>query len=71
MKWTLEQLDSLETEILKLHLHAKLSDSTLADCMGKIDTERHKLNQWLSKSKDTLVDPSSSKRNYIKRRRLT
>ena len=45
MKWTLEQLDSLETEILKLHLHTKLSDSTLADCMGKIDTERYKLNQ--------------------------
>lgn len=45
MKWTLEQLDSLETEILKLHLHTKLSDTTLADCMGKIDTERYKLNQ--------------------------
>lgn len=61
MKWTLEQLDSLETEILKLHLHTKLSDSTLADCMGKIDTERYKLNQANGVSTgDELVLPIQS-----------
>ena len=44
-KWTIDELESLENKILELFHTTDLSAETLADCMGKIDTERYKLNQ--------------------------
>jgi len=44
-KWTIEELENLENKILELYHTTNLSANTLADCMGKIDTERYKLNQ--------------------------
>jgi len=43
--WTLESLDELEKQILKLYHNTELSSLTMDDCMGKIDTERFNINQ--------------------------
>lgn len=45
MEWTLEKLDKLEEQIEQLYQTTELSENTLADVMGKIDTERFKVNQ--------------------------
>lgn len=45
MKWTLEKLDKLEYQIECLYQTTALTAKTLADVMGKIDTERLKINQ--------------------------
>ncbi len=44
MEWTIEQLDKLDNDITKLYLHSEMSDESLADVMGKIDTKRYEIN---------------------------
>lgn len=45
MKWTLRKLNKLEKQIKQLYKTSELSENTLADVMGKIDTERFKIKQ--------------------------
>ena len=45
MEWTLKILDELENQIIQLYQTTELRDDTLADVMGKIDTERYNINQ--------------------------
>jgi hypothetical protein len=69
MKWTLEKLDKLEDQIEQLYKTTELSENTLADVMGKIDTERFKINQAKGIiTGDELVLPTKnvSSSNYFK-----